>query len=182
MKRRIHILGASGSGTTSIAKAVCKQTSYTHFDTDDYLWMPTEVPFTHLRPVEERISLMEYDLGACEKWVNSGSLMSWGNTIIPLFDLVVFVYVPHDVRMERLQRREVERYGDTILPGGSRYESSQEFINWAATYDAGTSPTGRNLQKHRAWLKNITCDILEIVNHDFEESVRAVVNATTGCV
>jgi len=176
MKQRIHILGASGSGTTSIAKAVCREMGYAHFDSDNYLWLPTQEPFTVLRPPEERIALLSHDLNSCDKWVNSGSLMSWGDEIIPLFDLVVFVYVPTEIRVERLKKREYERYGDAIMPGGSRYEDSKMFIEWAAAYDTGTS-FGRNLQKHEEWLTGITCDIIRIENHDFDKSINAVIEA-----
>lgn len=42
MKQRIHILGASGSGTTSIAKNVCSKLDYAHFDSDNYFWENTK--------------------------------------------------------------------------------------------------------------------------------------------
>ena len=176
MKKRIHIFGASGSGTSSIAKAVCERIGYTHFDTDNYYWVPTDEPFTVAKPETERVAMMNRDLGECEKWVNSGSLIRWGNELIPLFDLVVFVYVPSDVRVERLKNREYERYGDAVLPGGRRYESTLEFIDWAASYDAGNM-TGRNLANHEKWLENITCDVLKIENIIFKDSVNAVIDA-----
>jgi len=176
MKRKIHIFGASGSGTSSIAQAVAKKFNYQHFDTDDYLWYPTERPFTELRPVEERIPLLEKDLASCSQWINSGSLCGWGDVFIPLFDLIVFVYVPQEIRVERLKKREYQRYGDATLPGGSRHESTLEFIEWAAGYDVGLLP-GRSLPKHEDWLANIPCDVLRIENLDFDKSVNAVIAA-----
>ena len=122
MKTKIHIFGASGSGTTSIAKSVCDAISYRHFDSDHYFWMPTGNPFTVERPQVERISLMEYELSNCDRWILSGSLTGWGDTLIPLFDLVVFVSVPKEIRIERIKKREYERYGDDVLPGGKRYD------------------------------------------------------------
>ena len=35
MKKHIHIFGASGSGTTTIAKAVSERLGYAHFDSDN---------------------------------------------------------------------------------------------------------------------------------------------------
>ena len=176
MKQRIHIFGASGSGTTTIAKAVCDKLGYRHFDTDNYYWLPTEEPFTEPRPVEERLRMMTNDLGACEKWALSGSLAGWGDPLIPLFELVVFVYVPTVTRVKRLAKREYERYGDAALPGGRRYESTKEFIDWAASYDASTG-TGRNLPKHKVWLEELPCPVLKIENISLHESVSTVLNA-----
>ena len=176
MKNRIHIFGASGSGTTTIARAVSENLGYNHFDTDKFYWYPTEQPFTKSRPIEERLRLMNADLTSHDNWVLSGSLDGWGNPLVPLFDLVVFVYVPQDVRMERLKKRESERYGKDVLPGGSRYEATKEFIDWAAGYDSGLL-TGRSLPRHEKWMAGLECDMLKIVNHSLDDSINAVINA-----
>ena len=123
IKNRIHIFGASGSGTTTIGKAVAEKLGYTHFDTDSYFWLPTEEPFTEARPTEERLRLMQTDLLRVDNWVLSGSLNGWGDPLIPLFDLVIFVYVPQDERIRRLKIREHKRYGDDTSIGGARYEA-----------------------------------------------------------
>ena len=81
---------------------------------------------------------MDRDLNSSPHWVLSGSVTGWYDELVSVFDLIVFVYVPTDIRMERLRRREAERYGDAILPGNSRHQASAEFIEWASVYDSGT--------------------------------------------
>jgi Shikimate kinase len=44
MIHRIHILGASGSGTTTLGRALAERLQYPHFDTDDSFWVPTDPP------------------------------------------------------------------------------------------------------------------------------------------
>jgi len=39
MIQRIHILGASGSGTTTLGRALAERLQCPHFDTDDYFWL-----------------------------------------------------------------------------------------------------------------------------------------------
>jgi len=176
MTQKIHIFGASGSGTTTIAKCVSEKMNYKHFDTDNYYWYPTEVPFTEARPTEERLKLLNTDLASQDKWVLSGSLDGWGNPLIPLFDLVVYVYVPQDVRIERLKKREYERYGREMLPGGTRYDATKEFIEWASGYDTGLL-TGRSLPRHEKWITELDCDVIKIINHSLDESINMVINA-----
>ena len=176
MKNKIHIFGASGAGTTTIGRLACGILGYTHFDTDDYFWMPTDEPFTLERPENECLEALDADLAAKESWILSGSVMSWGNPLIPRFELAIFVSVPRETRIERLKKREVERYGNRILPGGDRYEDSQWFIEWAASYDDGTRE-GRSLPKHEAWLERFNCPVLRITNLDLDESVGRVVDA-----
>ena len=137
MINRIHILGASGSGTTTLGRVLAERLQYSHFDTDDYFWLPTDPPYTHQRERSERAQLLMDDLTAQDAWVISGSLCGWGDVAIPRFELVVFLWVPPDMRMARLHRREHARFGTRILPGGDMYEVSQAFLTWAAAYDEG---------------------------------------------
>ena len=44
MIHRIHILGASGSGTTTLGRALAERLQCPHFDADDYFWVPTDPP------------------------------------------------------------------------------------------------------------------------------------------
>lgn len=163
MKKRIHIFGASGSGTTTLAKALCKELNYKHLDTDDFYWMPTRPPYMKERPIEARQQLILNEINNCDNWILSGSLCGWGDIFLPFFDLVIFLYVPKDIRIERLRKREYERYGDGMHKDGAMYEQSKKFIEWASAYDNSTE-IGRNLRRHEEWLGNIKCPILKITN------------------
>ncbi len=176
MKNHIHIFGASGSGTTTIAKSVSKQINYSHFDSDNYFWSPTTNPFTVERDKTECIELMKKDLYSVGDWILSGSVTGWGDELLPLFDLVIFVYVPTEKRIERLKKREAERYGDRILPTGDRHKESMEFIEWASAYDFGTR-NGRSLPKHEMWLKKVDYPVIKIENIVLNESVDKVIKA-----
>ena len=122
---------------------------------------------------------MDIDLKNQEKWILSGSLDGWGNPLLPLFELVVFVCLPVDIRVKRLEKRAADRYGTEFLPGGNKHESEKAFIEWAAGYDSGVL-TGRSLSRHEKWLATLECDVIEIVNHDLDESVNAVIDAMKG--
>jgi adenylate kinase family enzyme len=159
MIHRIHILGASGSGTTTLGQALAARLQCPHFDTDDYFWLPTDPPFTHQRERTERQQLLLENITAQDSWVVSGSLCGWGDVAIPLFGLVVFLAIPRDIRMERLHRREHERFGERILPGGDMYELSQAFLAWAASYDEGGLDI-RSRQLHEEWLGTLPCPII----------------------
>jgi adenylate kinase family enzyme len=131
--KRIHLVGASGSGTTTLGRALAQQLGYPHFDTDTYFWVSTDPPFQKIRPAEERHALLAPDLEGAA-WVLSGSLCGWGDVYIPRFDLVVFCAVPPDVRLERLKARERERYGaGSIAPGGRLRDRHEAFIAWATS-------------------------------------------------
>ena len=76
-------------------------------------------------------------------------------------ELIVFLDVPTHLRLERLRRRERERFGDALLPGGAMHEIHSEFIHWAAHYDDGTLP-GRSRPRHESWLTAISTPVLRL--------------------
>ncbi|HEX3021110.1 MAG TPA: shikimate kinase [Lachnospiraceae bacterium] len=131
MKNIIHIYGASGSGTTTLGRRICDELGYTFMDTDDYFWMPTNPMYTTKRDREERIALMRNEIEKANNVVISGSLVDWGDVLIPLFTLVIRLETDTDVRIERLGIREKQMFGKRIEVGGDMYENHKEFIEWA---------------------------------------------------
>lgn len=147
---RIHVTGASGSGTTTLGRALADALGCTHLDTDDYYWLPTTPPYQEKRGPAQRVAMLAVDLRPSDV-VLSGSIGSWGAAVEDVFDLVVFLYLPVELRLARLQQREVARYG----------AADPVFLEWAAQYDEGP-PEGRSLAKHNAWLAQRTCRVLRL--------------------
>jgi len=163
VKNIIHIVGASGSGTSTLGRAVEDKFAYKWLDTDDYFWIPTNPPYREVRPVEERVKLIKTDTEKYPKCVLSGSLSGWDDDyFIPLFDLVVFVYTPAITRLERLSKRESQKHGNRILPGGDMHEKHTAFIEWAGTYDNSEDTNQRSFAKHKEWLKLMLCPVLRL--------------------
>jgi adenylate kinase family enzyme len=160
VKRSIYITGASCSGVTTLGRAVAASLAVAHVDCDDFYWFPTNPPFTTKRPPADRVRLIEEALGE-KGWVLSGSFDGWGDTLIEEVDLIVFVYTPTAIRMERLIARERDRHGDRILAAGDMYEIHTAFAAWAAQYDKPDFP-GRNLARHEAWLERLTAPVLRL--------------------
>jgi len=73
-----------------------------HLDVDDFLWAPTEPPFIQRREPLQYSALFTSAIAGGESWVLSGSLLRWGDELMPLFDLVVFLHIPPEVRIARL--------------------------------------------------------------------------------
>lgn len=172
MKRRIHITGASGSGTTTLGAGLGLALDAPHHDTDNFYWMPTDPPYAQKRPIADRLSLMQQMFIPGEAWVLSGSCMGWGDPLIPHFDLVVMLTLPADVRLGRLKAREAQHYGDRIAPGGDMAEPHAAFMTWAAGYDDPAFKS-RSRQRHDAWLNTLPCAVLRL------DSTAPVANLTT---
>lgn len=104
--------------------------------------------------------------------VVAGSVMGWGQPLENEFDLVVFLYLPLELKLERLKRREVKRFG----------QARPEFLAWAAQYDEGGVP-GRSLARHQEWLSMLTCAVLKLEGDmSVTDRVRQILDAVDGLI
>jgi len=158
---KIHIFGASGSGTTTLGKALHTTLGYRHLDADDYYWEKTDPPFQIKVPLEKRNQRIREDFFAQENCIISGSMVSWDPAWASAFDLYVFLYLPPDIRMQRLKEREKERYGAALKTNEKFKADSKAFLEWASQYDDGTFK-GRSLAIHLDWIKVLEGDVLKI--------------------
>lgn len=165
---RVLITGASGSGTTSLGRALAQMLNVRFFDIDDYYWLPTNPPFQQKRTPEERLSLLVGDISLAQDGaVLSGSVVDWGAEIEESFALIVFLIVPTEIRIARLIKRETETLG----------APQKEFLEWAAQYDEGRLP-GRSRSIHERWLSTRRCRIFRIEgNVSVKESIRRILAA-----
>ena len=170
---RVHIFGASGSGTTTLGRALAETLGIDHFDTDDFYWEQTDPPFMVKRAVEERRRILRERLLQSEQWTLSGSLVNWAEGIDTLYTHVVLLHLPSDIRLARLVAREADRYGARALPGGDMHENVQEFLAWAARYDEGGLDV-RSRALHEQYIHTLACPALTL---ESEQPVEALVQA-----
>lgn len=148
---RIHVTGAAGSGTTTLGRALAAELACPHFDSDDYYWIPTDPPYKSKRPRPERDALLLADLERTPHCVETGSLVSWDPAIHALFDRVLYLWIPADVRLARLRDRERRELGGV----------DGEFMAWAARYD-DAGPEQRSRVLHERWLAGLACPVLRL--------------------
>jgi adenylate kinase family enzyme len=168
---RIFITGASCAGVTTLGQNLARLLDVRHVDVDDFFWMPTNPPFTTKRPVGERVSMIQEQLGDND-WLLTGSCMGWGEALITAVDLIVFVVTPTPVRLERLAAREQARFGDRIAPGGDMHEIHVAFREWASQYD-DPDFSGRNRAWHEAWIAQQRAALLRIDGEGAVEKIAA---------
>lgn len=168
---RIHILGASGSGVTTLGKYLALKIAYPYFDVDDFYWEETIVPFTLKRSFQDREVRIRKAISQESNWIIGGSMVSWDPDWRQAFDLVVFLWLPAAIRLNRLRNREAERYGEIIFKDPVRNKHYEDFMEWASKYD-DPAFGGRSLAAHQAWLQQLTCPVVEIKG-DFTLAYRA---------
>ncbi len=174
MKNVIYVYGASGSGTSTLGRKISEELGYKFMDTDDYFWLPTNPKYTTKRRKEERLALMKKDILENDNVVISGSLVDWGDELIPLFTLAIRLVTDTEIRVERLKNREKQKFGDRIMPEGDMYTNHIEFMEWARKYDTG-SVNMRSKAQHDEWQKLLLCKQIVLDGADaLEENFKKV--------
>jgi adenylate kinase family enzyme len=158
---KIHILGASGSGTTTLGEALSMELKIPHFDSDDFFWIDTDPPFQERRTPEIRTNLLRNTLRPHDSWILSGSALKWGDFLLKECDMIIYLFLEKEKRIRRLEERERKRFGDQINPGEIMHTNFVDFIEWAKSYDNGDMNM-RSRESEMSWLENAECEVLKI--------------------
>lgn len=156
-RSRLYVTGASGSGTTTLARAVAEHWAVPHADVDDYFWVPSDPPHVEKRPVAERVALMEQLFLPREGWVLSGSMLGWGDDVVARCAAVVFLTLDSTERLRRIEARESVRQEGRAVDEAAW----AAFLEWARGYDDPVFE-GRSRVAHERWLASLNCPVLRL--------------------
>ena len=148
---RVLVTGASGSGTTTLGRALAAEWKAAYFDADDYFWLPSEPPYQQKRDPDARLALFVEELAKAPSFVVAGSVIQWGSALEDAFSLIVFLTIPRELRLARLRAREIARFG----------RADPEFLAFAAQYDEGSLAINSRIGDER-WMAQRSCPVLRI--------------------
>ncbi len=181
MSSGIIIIGPSGSGKTTLGKIAARKLGYPYFDVDDYIWKQnTDSPYTQMYTRDEKISRLSNDIAPYEHFVMAGSMSSFHYAFDEMFEMMVLLYVSPDIRIERVHKRAIERFGERVLEGGDMYEAHMRFLNDNRRYEEDGSP---NMREQKEWMENMSCVKIELDGAaELEKNADIIVNNWSGIV
>lgn len=181
MSSGIIIIGPSGSGKTTLGKIAARKLGYPYFDVDDYIWKQnTDSPYTQMYTRDEKISRLSKDIAPYEHFVMAGSMSSFHYAFDEMFEMMVLLYVSPDIRIERVHKRAIERFGERVLEGGDMYEAHMRFLNDNRRYEEDGSP---NMREQKEWMENMSCVKIELDGAaELEKNAGIIVNNWDGIV
>lgn len=153
MPNGIVVFGANGCGKTTLGRELAHKLNVKHLDVENYYFEESEIPYSKPRSKDTVIELMLVDIEKCDLFVLSAVTGDYGDKISSMYKLGVFLSVPADIRLERVECRSLEQYGERVLVGGDMYEQEQEFLEFVRT---------RNLSIIDEWVKTLTYPILHL--------------------
>ena len=163
MKKDVPVLlltGYLGSGKTTLGKKLAEVLGYPFFDVDEFIWrFDTPELYTVMYSREEKISRLQDAIAPYDHFVMAGSMSSFHEYFDKYFAMMVLLYAEPDIRVERVKKREVQRFGDRVAEGGDMYESNLQFLDDNRRYEEDGSP---NLKEQREWMNSLSCIRLEL--------------------
>lgn len=171
----LHITGASGAGVSTLGRDLSRRLRLPQIDCDDYYWLPVDPPFSVKRAESDRVRLIRETMKP-SGWILTGSCAGWGDAFRPDFTHVIRVETATPVRLERLQQRQEQRFGDRVREGGDMYDAHKAFLNWASGYD-DPEFAGRNRAMHQNWLDALKAPVLTV---NGEQPVETLVDEVLG--
>jgi cytidylate kinase len=149
----IIIMGLNGSGKSTICHELADLLNYRYMDVEDYYFLDSDIPYDKSRNHEEVKQLMLDDIKIYHNYVLSSVGCNWGSDIVSTYKLAILLYAPLEVRLERINQREITRFGNRVLEGGDMYESQKRF------HDMVVSRSAEDIKQHAC---SLTCPVLEI--------------------
>lgn len=166
------ICGLNGSGKSTLGRALAENLGWRFIDNED-LYFPKDDPdylFAHQRTQEEVERLLLTEVQRDARFVFAAVKGNYGDAVLPYYERAVLVEVPRELRLQRVQQRSLEKFGDRVRPGGDLYDREKWFFDhisarpedyaerWLDMVDIpvlrvdGTRPVGENIGIIRKWL------------------------------
>jgi len=129
----IIVFGLNGCGKTTLARELGRLLGYQHIDAEDYCFEPAEIPYAHPIPRQTYVPRMLNDIRQQGSFVLSSVPGSYSEELSDLIHCGIFLSVPTELRLQRIEQRERMRWGSRLCEGGDMYQQHKAFINFAAT-------------------------------------------------
>ena len=165
MSNGIIITGLNGSGKSTVCRLLAEKINYYSMDVEDYYFIDSDIPYSKFHTHEQTEKLMLNDILKYKNFVLATVNCNWSREITSMCCLAVVLKAPLDIRMERIKKREYEKFGNRVLQGGDLYESQQKFHNKVLAREED------HISKQ---LQFITCPVLEL---DATLSIQDIVDA-----
>ena len=167
----IQICGLNGCGKSTLGKALADKLGFHFIDNENLYFARGQAnePYKNPRSEEEVERLLISEVMEHPNFIFSAVRGNYGKEIIPMYNYVVVIEVPKEIRSQRVRNRSFQKFGERMLIGGDLYEQEEAFFQMAES---------RNDDYVENWLKMVKCPIIRIDGtKKIEENVQLVVRA-----
>ena len=170
----IQICGLNGCGKSTLAKALAKALGAHYLDNETLYFSRTaeDDPYENPRSREEVERLLMEEVLAHPDFVFAAVRGDYGKDVMALYDYIVLIDVPKEIRAQRIKNRSFQKFGERMRPGGDMYEQEEAFFQMVGALDD---------EYVESWLRTMTCPVIRVDGTaPVEESIQQILKQI-GC-
>ncbi len=155
MSMGILICGLNGVGKSTLGKALAEKLNFYFIDNEDLYFPKTDSHYLYASPRtrEEVERLLFSEIKAHEDFVFASVKGDYGKTVLSLFQYAILIEVPREIRIERVQSRSFQKFGNRMLSGGDLYEQEERFFEFVKSRAENTV---------EEWIQSLNCPVIRI--------------------
>lgn len=168
----IQICGLNGSGKSTLGRALAEITGFHFIDNENLFFAERQgdEPYTNPNPREEAERLLMKEVSEHPDFIFAAVRGDYGKEIIPMYDYVIVIEAPKEIRSRRIRNRSFGKFGNRMLPGGDLCEQEEAFFRMAES---------RQEDYVENWLSSVKCPVIRIdgtkaVNENAELIIKTI--------
>lgn len=151
----IIICGLNGSGKSTLGKILAEKLHFHFIDIENLYFPKTNSNYIYASPrtredVAERLLC---EIRTHENFILASVKGDYGEELYSLFQHVILLDVPRDIRLQRVKERSFQKFGCRMLSGGDLFEQEEKFFRFVESRNEGTV---------EEWVKLLKCPIIRI--------------------
>ena len=166
----IQICGLNGCGKSTLGKALADKIGF-HFIDNETLYFArsqTNEPYTNPRSQEEVEKLLINEVSEHPDFVFSAVRGNYGKEIVQMYNFVVVIEAPEEIRSQRVRNRSFQKFGSRMLLGGDLHAREEAFFQMAAS---------RQNDYVENWLRSVKCPIIRVDGtKPIEENIEYIIH------
>ena len=159
----IIVCGLNGSGKSTLGKALADALQFHFIDVEDLYFPKTDPNYLYASPrsEDEVAKLLADEIKAHENFVFASVRGKFGSRTHPnhgidvraVYQYVVLIQVPKDIRLKRVRDRAFQKFGNRVLPGGDLYEVEEAFFE---------KVSARPDDHAEKWMESMDCPVIRV--------------------
>ena len=152
------------------SKALAEKIGF-HFIDNENLYFSrtnTDEPYTNAKSRIEVERLLMEEVSRHPDFVFSAVKGDYGKDIVPMYNYVVVIEVPKEIRSQRVRNRSFQKFGSRMQMGGDLYKQEEAFFRMVES---------RQDDYVENWLQSVKCPIIRVDGtKPIEENVEHIIH------
>ncbi len=151
----IQICGLNGCGKSTLGKALSEKLGFHFIDNENLFFSRNYAnePYTTPRSREEVYRLLMNEVSEYPDFVFAAVKGDYGKEIISMYNYVVVIEVPKEIRLLRVRNRSFQKFGNRMLMGGDLHKQEEDFFRLVES---------RKDNYVESWLHMLKCPIIRV--------------------